>query len=298
MKSYTLFDLDESKINSSLELNAGVSNEGLMTFSLQEIDWIVKNIETFQQDDEDIFNSIYRRSRLIGGLFRINNFHDLHYMLEFLVFCTDFLRHNMQQKTVKRIPHEIKYIINLITNSAIVMINEKIDKRVSTIVFSDILDECRHYLKDTISSLENDPLKEETSGYTKSEQQENLPALQIDNLNSPQSLDEEEIISIPHDKIGFISDYCEESREILGNIELQLIELEGIENPLPIVSQIHKGLTNLKDSAKSLNIRKIEALANANQALVQNVRDGRVLINTDLVDVLLDSKTTFERFKS
>ena len=42
---------------------------------------------------------------------------------------------------------------------------------------------------------------------------------------------------------------------------------------------------------------KIEALANANQALVQNIRDGNVLINSDLVDILLYSKKTFERIK-
>ena len=103
MKPYTLFDFDERKVDSSFDLSADPSHEGLMTFGLQEIDNIVKNIETFQQDDEDIFNSIYRRSSLISGLMRINKFHELHHMLEILVFCTDFLRHSMQKKSVKRI---------------------------------------------------------------------------------------------------------------------------------------------------------------------------------------------------
>ena len=295
MKPYTLFDFDESKVDSSFDLSADPSHEELMTFGLQEIDNIVKNIETFQQDDEDIFNSIYRRSTLISGLMRINKFHELHHMLEILVFCTDFLRHSMQKKSVKRIPHEINYIINLITNSTVVLINERMEGRAPTIVFSDILDECKHYLKDTITLIDDEAKKAETSSYTKIEQQETLPELKSNTPNFQKNLDEEEIINIPHDKIGFISDYCEESREILGNIELQLIELEGNEEPLPIVNQIYKGLTNLKDSAKSLSIMKIESLANANQALVQNIRDGNVLINSDLVDILLYSKKTFER---
>ena len=295
MKSYSLFDFDQSKLSSSLALNVDSSDEKMMYFARDEIDYIVKNLETFQQDDEDIFDSIYRRSRLISGLFRINDFLDLHYMLEFLVFCTDFLRHSMQKKSVKRIPHEIRYIINLITNSAIVMIDEKIDGRASTIVFSDILDECQNYLQDTINLIEDENTKTETSGYTKTEQQNNQTILSTEKLTLNKLLDEEEIISIPHEKIGFISDYCEEAREILGNIELHLIDLEANEDPLPIVNKIYKSLTNLKDSADSLNIVKIETLAHANLLLIQDIRDSKLLINTEIIDILLGSKKTFEK---
>ena len=141
MKSYSLFEIDQDKVDSSRVFDSNSSNVDLLRFTHDEIDYISKSIETFRQDDEDIFNSIYRRSRLISGLSRINNFYDLHYILEFLVFCTDFLRHSMQKKSVKRIPHEIKYIINLIKNSSISVINEKIEGKESSIIFSDILEE-------------------------------------------------------------------------------------------------------------------------------------------------------------
>ena len=295
MKSYALFEYDVSDFGYAIEKEIGKPDKKLMKYCLQEITHIIKQIETFQQDDEDIFNSVYRRSKLISGLLRVNERLELHYILEILVFCTDFLRHNMQKKTVKKIPHEINYIINLITSAAIKIINEILDTRSPTIVFSDIMDECKHYLKDTISIIEKGTLKFETSEYTKKEQENSLSKLPTTDLQVQQDLDKEEVISIPHDKIGFISDYCEETREILGNLELQLVEMDGNENPLPIVNKIQKGLTNLKDSAKLLNIVKIETLAQANTELVQQMRDGSVLINSELIDILLDSKKTFER---
>ena len=295
MKSYALFEYDVSDFGYTIEKEIGEPDKKLMKYCLQEITHIIKQIETFQQDDEDVFNSVYRRSKLISGLLRVNERLELHYILEILVFCTDFLRHNMQKKTVKKIPHEINYIINLITSAAIKIINEILDTRSPTIVFSDIMDECKHYLKDTISIIEKGTLKFETSEYTKKEQENSLLKSPTTDLQVQQDLDKEEVISIPHDKIGFISDYCEETREILGNLELQLVEMEDNENPLPIVNNIHKGLTNLKDSAKLLNIKKIATLAQANTELVQHVRDGGVIINSDMIDILLDSKKTFER---
>ena len=114
MKSYALFEYDVSDFNFSIEKEISEPDKKLMKYCLQEITYIIKKVETFQQDDEDIFNSVYRHSKLISGLLRVNERHELHYLLEVLVFCTDFLRHNMQKKTVKKIPHEINYIINLI----------------------------------------------------------------------------------------------------------------------------------------------------------------------------------------
>ena len=295
MKSYALFDYDASEFEFAIEKEIGEQDKQLMKYCLQEITFIIKKVETFQQDDEDIFNAVYRRSKLISGLLRVNERRELHYLLEILVFCTDFLRHNMQKKTVKKIPHEINYIINLITSAAIKIINENLDARSPTIVFSDIMDECKHYLKDAISIIEKGTIKFETSDYTKKGQENSISNFTTANLQVQQDLDKDEVISIPHDKIGFISDYCEETREILGNLELQLVEMEGNENPLPIVNKIHKGLSNLKDSAKLLKIRKIETLAQANTELVQRIRDGGVVINSDLIDILLDSKKTFER---
>ena len=153
------------------------------------------------------------------------------------------------------------------------MINEKIEGKESSIIFSDILEECKHYLKDTISLMEKEEKKAEISNYTKTELQFKNSALSLHNLSRNENLDEEEIISIPHEKIGFISDYCEESREILGNIELQIVDLEAADRPLPIVNNIHKGLINLKDSANALSIRKIAALAAANESLLNYIQD-------------------------
>ena len=295
MKSYSLFEFDESKASRSTSRDSELFNEELLQYALHEINSIAKNIETFKQNDEEIFDDIYRRSRLISGLLRINYYHDVNYLLELLVFCTDFLRHNLKNKSVKRIPHEINYIINLITNSAVSMINEKIDGRDSVIVFSDILDECRNYLQDIISLVESETAKAETTGYTKRGGQKTIPASSIESLPPNAMLDEEETVSIPHEKIGFISDYCEEAREILGNIEIQLIELEDIENPLPIINQIYKDFSNLKDSANSANIMKIETLAHANQVVLHNIRDGSVLMESGIIDILLYSKNTFEK---
>ena len=100
MKSYSLFEFDESKASRSTSRDSESFNEELLQYTLDEINYIVKNIETFKQNDEEIFDSIYRRSRLMSGLLRIHYFHDINYLLELLVFCTDFLRHNLKNKSV------------------------------------------------------------------------------------------------------------------------------------------------------------------------------------------------------
>ena len=116
MKKYNLFENDEGAVAvadiDTLKMNKELS-ERFLNHCLEEIDWIVNTVKTIKQDDEDVFNSLYRRSRLISGLSKIHHYQRLNLLLEVLVFCTDYLRHKIQYKASKRIPHNISYPINL-----------------------------------------------------------------------------------------------------------------------------------------------------------------------------------------
>jgi two-component system chemotaxis sensor kinase CheA len=106
--------------------------------------------------------------------------------------------------------------------------------------------------------------------------------------------DEPEELDIPVDKVGLVSDFCEECRENLGQIGYQLIALEDSATPLPVVNDLFRSVHTVKGGARLLKIRKMEALTHQLESLLDQVRNGTRPVSSDLIDVLLDGKKLLE----
>ena len=75
MKSYSLFEFEGCEATDSTHRESKFFNTELLKYALKEIEYIVEQIKTFQQNDEEIFDILYRRSRMISGLVKIHKFH-------------------------------------------------------------------------------------------------------------------------------------------------------------------------------------------------------------------------------
>ena len=74
-------------------------------------------------------------------------------------------------------------------------------------------------------------------------------------------MEEDEILNIPADKIGLISDFCEEAWESLQASENLLIELENNPTSNELVNELFRAVHTVKGGARIIEIRKIEELS-------------------------------------
>jgi two-component system chemotaxis sensor kinase CheA len=102
--------------------------------------------------------------------------------------------------------------------------------------------------------------------------------------------DEPEPLNVPLDKVGMISDFYEENAEILGNFANLLIELETAADPRAVVNDLFRMIHTVKGGARLLNIKKLECLAHAMENLLDLIRQDRIPVSSEAVDLLLDCK--------
>ena len=293
MKKYNLFELD---LDNELMKIESLSVEDLQFFQYcsKEIKKIEERIEKIEKQDSEAIESLYRMNKMMSGLLEVYNFKFISCLLEINVFCFDYLRHRHKFGLPKKIPHDINYTINLVINEVKQLLKITTKNEIDIETVKDVMKECQNYIRILVEGEETDNLK-----ITHKKIEGQIENRDIFNEKSgildKNELDKIEFLQIPDEKIGVISDYCEESREILIQFGLKLVELETSEYPAYIIDEIFRHIHTLKGSAKLLNIKKIETLAHVNENLLSAMRNSQINVTPDLIDLLLDCKTLYER---
>jgi two-component system chemotaxis sensor kinase CheA len=84
-------------------------------------------------------------------------------------------------------------------------------------------------------------------------------------------------------KFGFL----EEAREILVDLESALLELNENRSDMDLVGRVFRALHTLKGSGSMFGFEKLAAFTHKLETAFQEVRDGRLQINSALIDVTL-----------
>lgn len=84
-----------------------------------------------------------------------------------------------------------------------------------------------------------------------------------------------------------ISGFITEAFEHLESIELNVLELEQNPEDLEIINNIFRPFHTIKGVSGFLNLMTINKLAHATENLLDDVRNGRLSMNSDIIDIVL-----------
>ena len=86
-----------------------------------------------------------------------------------------------------------------------------------------------------------------------------------------------------------------EVEERLASLQAGLLELEGAGAPRPVVQRLFRDAHTVKGSARMLGLTGVLSVAHGMEDLLGLLRDGRVAVRRDLVDLLLASSDGIAR---
>ena len=275
----------------------------------EKLDWFKSAVKGIEQQDDEVFDQLYRGAHRLCGLATVLNLPKLQHLFLLLETACDFAR------DIESFDHHsLDYVTALISDTSIKVVAELGNGKNLNLDITDVIGECETYLDDALkqhfATLESistsaEAAKETCDDGAPLEEHEKIDALETDSISTTLSAkddepveeinDEPEQLNVPPQKSGLVGDFCEESNEHLGLIGQQLVALEDTQEPLAVVNELFRSVHTIKAGARLLNIKKLEILTHELETLLHEVRKGQKPVTEGLVDVLLDGRKCMEK---
>jgi chemotaxis protein histidine kinase CheA len=248
------------------------------------------NLETADPENGDLFDDAYVTSHYIAGFGKIIKSEKIHHLGSLAELIADLARQFHSYSD-----HSMIYLTGLIVEKLIEVCEDLVSGNSLETDISDVVGECAIYLKSAIELVERQ----------KREKRENRAALvsQIA-LETPSDIaptnlsddifveiDTEEVpekIIIDPERIGLISDFCEEVWDSLQKSENLLIELENNPTSKDLINELFRAVHTIKGGSRLLEIKKIEKLSHELETVLDEVRSNRKTLDANMIDVALD----------
>ena len=298
---YSLEILQSWELGNSIETVSNIENKLLSNFlekSKLEIPEKINLLSGYHsvEDKDDVLNKLYRFSHLSQGLCNLFHIQKLKHLYSILDFIFDTSR-NLNTIHI----HSFDYLSKLILDTILEITNEFINKNSSSKNISLLIEESKVYLQKPIEKyLEKQEQSTKTQNAlmeTKIEEMKITPIVKIESVKSiPEILqlgdemDEPEELNIPIEKITLISDFYEESYELLAKIENKLIELEDNPVDIEILNDIFRSLHTIKGGTRILKVGKMEKLSHGLEDLLDKLRKKTIPVNAIIIDILMFGK--------
>ena len=260
-----------------------------------ELDNIVSTIAGIKQfEGEEIYDSLYRQGHVLYGFSVIFRLAKADHVLGILDTALDYAQ---EVETFEK--HSLPYCIELLAKTARDVLDDYHMVGECKRDISEEISECRSYLEEPFRAhLAEEQASRPVSSSIALADDASQAELQAAETTQGFSLvefdDEDEELSIPTDKVGAVSDFCEEAREHLTAMGQRIVELEDATDTSPIVAQIFRAIHTLKGGSRLLQVRKLEALSHQLESLLDEVRAGRRSVEEGLIALLLDGRTRLE----
>ena len=92
-----------------------------------------------------------------------------------------------------------------------------------------------------------------------------------------------------------LQDFLTECGELLEELEGDLVALESSPNDLDLVNQVFRALHTIKGSASFLAMTNLVAIAHAAETALNAARNGTIVVDAPLMDLLLAAVDTVKR---
>ena len=256
----------------------------------------LEKIETGNQDLQEIFDLTYADSHFITGFGQIMGSQKIFHLGMLTELIADSARYFQTYSN-----YSMSYLLGLLIEKLAQVIKEfKKDKNTSLDI-TDVVSECAIYLTDPISEIVKETAEKREARLSNSKaiqekaakEKETTPPPTSNTAPSPNKLvnlenEEDEVLNIPNDKVGLISDFCEEAWESLQASENLLIELENNPTSKDLINELFRAVHTVKGGSRLIEVKKIEQLSHELETVLDNVRSDKIMLDARLIDISLE----------
>tara|TARA_B100001093_G_scaffold24738_1_gene21877 strand:+ start:3869 stop:6829 length:2961 start_codon:yes stop_codon:yes gene_type:complete len=247
-------------------------------------------LETVDPDEDDLYDTAYTDSHFVAGFGQIIKSEKIYHLGQLAELISDLARYFSSYSNFSML-----YLHGLILDKLNQVCAELIKGKPIKTDISDVVSECVIYLNEPLSqALDHERAKrEERANLELSIRPESpqtaalVPLTESSTVELQIEAEEPEEIKIPPEKIGLISDFCEEVWESLQASENLLIELENSPSSKDLINELFRAVHTVKGGSRLLEIKKIEKISHELETVLDQVRSDRKTLTPSLIDLAL-----------
>ena len=271
-------------------ISRSIESDELLNYIMNRsifINSYIKNLDNMNEQTEDLFDKAYSDSHFITGFGKIIGSKKIAHLGSLSELITDFAREIQVYSK-----YSMTYLLSLIHAKVSQVCLDLIKDKETKIDISDVVSECSIYLVD--------PLKEIAQKITENDSKILAASPEIVLVPEPKIVEtaiiqtakeyvseEPEELNIAPEKIGLISDFCEEAWESLQTSENLLIELENDPDSIDAINALFRAVHTIKGGSRLIEIKKIEVLSHELETVLDQVRSRTRNLTTGLIDISL-----------
>ena len=256
----------------------------------------IEKIEAGNHDLQEIFDLTYTDCHFITGFGQIMGSQKTSHLGMLAELIADSARYFQTYSN-----YSMSYLLGLLIEKLAQVIKELRKSKSTSLDITDIVSECAIYLKDPISEILKETAEKREARLSNSkaiqektvEAKKPAPSPQVIAKSTSKKLEEleeeqDEVLDIPNDKVGLISDFCEEAWESLQASENLLIELENNPTSKELIYELFRAVHTVKGGSRLIEIKKIERLSHELETVLDNVRSDKFILDARLIDISLE----------
>ena len=256
----------------------------------------IEKIEAGNHDLQEIFDLTYTDCHFIRGFGQIMGSQKTSHLGMLAELIADSARYFQTYSN-----YSMSYLLGLLIEKLAQVIKDLRKDKSTSLDITDVVSECAIYLKDPISEILKETAEKREARLSNSkaiqektvEAEKPAPSPQVSAKSTSKKLEEleeeqDEILDIPNDKVGLISDFCEEAWESLQASENLLIELENNPTSKELINELFRAVHTVKGGSRLIEIKKIETLSHELETVLDNVRSDKLILDARLIDISLE----------
>ena len=256
----------------------------------------VEKIEAGNHDLQEIFDLTYTDCHFITGFGQIMGSQKTSHLGMLAELIADSARYFQTYSN-----YSMSYLLGLLIEKLAQVIKDLRKSKSTSLDITDVVSECAIYLKDPIAEILKETAEKREAKLSSSkaiqektvEAKNPVPSFQVNAKSTPKKLKEleeeqDEVLDIPNDKVGLISDFCEEAWESLQASENLLIELENNPTSKELINELFRAVHTVKGGSRLIEIKKIETLSHELETVLDFVRSDKLILDARLIDISLE----------
>ncbi len=254
----------------------------------------IEKIETGNHDLQDIFDLAYADCHFIMGFGQIIGSQKTVHLGMLAELIADSARYFQTYSN-----YSMSYLLSLLLEKLNHVVNDLKKSQSTSLDITDVVSECVIYLTEPIAKISKETAEKREARLASSKEVQEKAASEINKEPSPavntkstskklEALEEDEVLNIPNDKVGLISDFCEEAWESLQASENLLIELENNPTSKNLINELFRAVHTVKGGSRLIEVKKIEMLSHELETVLDNVRSDKFILDARLIDISLE----------
>ena len=224
----------------------------------------IEKIESGNQDLQEIFDLTYADCHFITGFGQIMGSQKTFHLGMLAELIADSARYFQTYSN-----YSMSYLLGLLIEKLAQVTKDLKKDRNTSLDITDVVSECAIYLTDPISEILKETAEKREARLSNSKaiqekaakEKETAPPPTANTIPAPNKFvdleqEEEEILNIPNDKVGLISDFCEEAWESLQASENLLIELENNPTSKELINELFRAVHTVKGGSRLIEVKK------------------------------------------